>query len=334
MLSSSGHFRSWLLTAARFVSRQFSSSERQPSRRPRARLSSSSRSDESLAWLFVAPALVVVIVVAALPILWTMWESLHAHDLRLPWLGRPFVGLANYHDAFTDRRAWSALAHTAVFTVTTVSLELIIGLAFAFALQRARPGIGLLRAGSLVPWAIPTVVAALVWRFIFDAPGGIANVLLVKTHLVDVAPAWFADARAAWVPIVVADVWRNTPFMALLLLAGLNSIDPFVYEAAALDGAGSFRQALYVTLPLLRPAIVAAVVFRSLDAFRVFDVIYVMTGGGPGTATEPLSLLAFGALFRSLRFGYGAALSVMAFLVSLLLAWCWLRLTRWQADGE
>lgn len=311
---------------------------RQPMPAPPSRqLSSLPRSREAearLAWLFVTPALAIVLVVAAFPVLWTVWESLHAHDLRLPWLGRPFVGLANYHEALTDRRAWSALAHTAVFTAITVTLELILGLAFAFALQRARPGIGVLRAGALVPWAIPTVVAALVWRFIFDTPGGIVNVLLVDTGLVDSTPAWFTGSQSAWVPIVIADVWRNTPFMALLLLAGLHSIDPFVYEAAALDGASAVRQAVHITLPLLRPAIVAAVVFRSLDAFRVFDVIYVMTGGGPGTATEPLSLLAFGALFRSLRFGYGAALSVTTFLVSFLLALCWLRLTRWRVDGE
>lgn len=290
--------------------------------------------DTELAWLFAAPSLLIVLVVAAFPVVWTIWESLHAHDLRLPWMGRPFVGLDNYREALSDRRAWSALAHTVAFTAITVTLELLAGLALALALRRRCPGIGVMRAGALVPWAIPTVVAALVWRFIFDTPGGVANALLVASGVVDAAPAWFSDPLAAWVPIVVADVWRNTPFMALLLLAGLHSIDPFVYEAAALDGAGPVRQLVRVTLPLLRPAMAAAIVFRSLDAFRVFDVIYVMTGGGPGTATEPLSLLAFGALFRALRFGYGAALSVLAFLVSLLLALFWLRLTRWRMEAE
>lgn len=287
-----------------------------------------------LAWLFAAPALVVLLVVAAFPVGWTIWESVHAHDLRLPWTGRPFVGLENYREAMSDRRAWSAFAHTAVFTAVTVTLEMLLGLAFAFALKRRRRGIGLMRAGALVPWAIPTVVAALIWRFIFDTPGGVANALLVDSGLVDPAPAWFSGSLSAWVPIVVADVWRNTPFMAVLLLAGLHSIDPGVYDAAALDGASAVRQLFYITLPLLRPAMVAAVVFRSLDAFRVFDVIYVMTGGGPGTATEPISLLAFGALFRALRFGYGAALSVVAFLVSLALALIWLRLTRWRVEVE
>jgi ABC-type sugar transport system permease subunit len=287
-----------------------------------------SRSETRLAWLFAAPALSVITTIAAFPVLWTFWESLHLHDLRMPWLGRPFVGALNYREAISDPRAWSALAHTIAFTGVTVTLELGIGLALALALNRARKGIGVLRTAALLPWAIPTVVAALVWRFIFESPGGLANALLTKAGLMDAAPSWFSDPYAAWVPIVLADVWRTTPFMTLLLLAGLQSIDPSLYEAAALDGAGQFRQTIDITLPLLRPAMLAAVVFRSLDAFRVFDVVYVMSGGGPGTATEPLSLFAFRVLFRDLRFGYGAALSVLVFVVSFSLALLWLRLTR------
>ena len=287
-----------------------------------------STADTRLAWLFAAPALGVITTIAAFPVAWTFWESLHLHDLRMPWLARPFVGAANYREAISDPRAWSALAHTIAFTGGTVTLELGVGLVLALALSRTRPGIGVLRTAALLPWAIPTVVAALVWRFIFESPGGLANALLSKAGLMDAAPAWFSDPYAAWVPIVLADVWRTTPFMALLLLAGLQSIDPSLYEAAALDGAGQLRQTIDITLPLLRPAMLAAVVFRSLDAFRVFDVVYVMTGGGPGTATEPLSLFAFRVLFRDLRFGYGAALSVLVFVVSFSLALLWLRLTR------
>jgi ABC-type sugar transport system permease subunit len=189
-------------------------------------------------------------------------------------------------------------------------VELVIGLALALGLQRAVRGRGLLRAGALLPWAIPTVVAALIWRFMFENPQA----------------AWFADARWAWVPILLADIWKATPFVALLLLAGLQTIDPALYEAAALDGATPRRQFLRVTLPLLKPSLAAAVVFRGLDAFRVFDVIYVLTAGGPGTATEPISLYAFNALFRELRFGFGSALSMIVFLVSLGLAGLWIRL--------
>jgi ABC-type sugar transport system permease subunit len=284
-----------------------------------------SRSEAQLAWLFAAPAIGTVAIVVAFPVLWTFAESLHQHDLRMPWLGRPFIGLANFAEAGADDRFWSALAHTTAFTVGTVLLELVIGLALALGLNRARQAAGVLRTAMLLPWAIPTVVAALVWRFMFE-PNGVVNQLLIGSKVVETAPAWFADARAAWIPIVLADVWKSTPFVTLLLLAGLQGIDATLYQAAALDGAGAWQQARDITLPLLWPTVLAAAVFRSLDAFRVFDLIYVMTRGGPGTATETLSLYAFQTLFRNLRFGYGTALAVLIFFVSLTLALSWLRL--------
>jgi ABC-type sugar transport system permease subunit len=179
---------------------------------------------------------------------------------------------------------------------------------------------------ALLPWAIPTVVAALIWRFMFESPGGLVNALLTGVGLIAAPITWLADPMAAWLPVVLADVWKTTPFVALLLLAGLQQIDSAVYESAALDGAGAFRQLVHITIPLLRPALAVAVIFRSLDAFRVLDVIYVLTGGGPGTVTEPLSLYAFSATFRDLRFGYGAALSTIVFAVSFLLALGWIRL--------
>jgi ABC-type sugar transport system permease subunit len=170
------------------------------------------------------------------------------------------------------------------------------------------------------------VVAALVWRFMFETPGGIVNALLVQSGVDPTPPAWLSDPIAAWVPIILADAWKTTPFMALLLLAGLQTIDRSLYDAAQLDGAGPGRQFVAITLPLLTPALLAAVVFRSLDAFRMFDVAYVLTGGGPGTATEPLSLYAFTTLFRNLRFGYGAAIATLMFAASLTLAFLWIRL--------
>lgn len=276
-----------------------------------ARMSVAESREVRMAWLFAAPALLAIALVAAFPVLWTLWESLHRHDLRLPWLGRPFVGLENYREILTDTRAWGAIAHTLFFTATTVSVELVLGLALALGLNRPLRMRGVLRAAALLPWAIPTVVAALIFRFMFESPGG---------------RSWFADPLSAWVPVLLADVWKTMPFVALLLLAGLQNIDDSVYEASALDGAGPVRQFTFITLPLLRPAIAAAVVFRSLDAFRVFDVIYVMTGGGPGTATEPISLYAFTSLFRDLRFGFGSALAMIVFFVSFLLALAWIRL--------
>lgn len=283
------------------------------------------RSDARLAWTFVLPALGAILLIALFPLAWTLWESLHRHDLRMPWLGRPFVGLANYAELLGDPRFWGALGHTLLFTAASVSLELLLGLFLALAMNRSFRGRGLVRAAVLVPWAIPTVVAALLWRFIFDAQAGIANAVLVDVGLLEEPLVWFVRASTAWVPIVLADVWKTTPFVALLLLAGLQSIDASLYEAAAVDGASARWQLWHITLPLLKPAILVTLVFRTLDAFRVFDLIYVLTGGGPGTSTEPLALYTFNALLQNLRFGYGSALSVVVFLITFALALLYIR---------
>jgi ABC-type sugar transport system permease subunit len=256
-----------------------------------------------LAWLLMTPALAVLAIMAVGPLLATVWESLFHHDLRLPWLGRPFAGIDNYVEAAVDPRFHLALAHTVGFAVASVALELAFGLLLALALDSMVRLRGLARVVILLPWALPTVVAALVWRFIFER------------H-----PDWLAGPMSAWVPVVLGDVWKTTPFVALLLLAGLQGIDPALNEAARLDGARALRRFVHITLPLLRPAIVVALVFRTLDAFRVFDLVFVLTGGGPGTSTEVISLYAFTSLLQNLRFGYGSAIAVTVFLLGLILA--------------
>jgi ABC-type sugar transport system permease subunit len=266
------------------------------------------------------PAILTILLVALFPLVWTIWESLHLHDLRMPWLGRPFVGLANYIDAIGDPRFRGALWHTLFFAATSVSLELVIGLWFALALNRTFRGRGLVRAAVLVPWAIPTVVSALLWRFMFEGQTGIVNAALIDLGLAREPVVWLIHPRLAWVPVILADVWKTTPFVALLLLAGLQNIDASLYEAARIDGASAWRQFRYVTLPLLKPALLVALIFRTLDAFRVFDLVYALTGGGPGTSTEPIALYTFNALLQNLQFGYGSALSVIVFVVTFSLA--------------
>jgi ABC-type sugar transport system permease subunit len=243
----------------------------------------------------------------------------------MPWLGRPFVGLGNYGTILQDARFWQSLGHTALFTVISLVVELVLGLALALAMNQAFRGRGVVRAAVLVPWAIPTVVAALLWRFIFDSQAGIANVVLSNVGRLHHPLVWFVRASTAWVPVILADVWKTTPFVALLLLAGLQSIDQELYEAAATDGASAWWQLTRITIPLLKPAILVALIFRTLDAFRVFDLIYVMTGGGPGTSTEPVALYTFNALLQNLEFGYGAALSVIIFIVTFGLAMLYMR---------
>ena len=289
--------------------------------------------DDRLAWMLALPALAVIALIALFPIVWTIWESLHLHDLRMPWRGQPFVGLANYAEAATSVRFWRAMAHTVLFTAATVVLEIAAGLLLALVMDRLSRGRDVVRTAILLPWAVPTVVVALVWRFLFESPSGPVDDSLVLLG-VSSPITWFADATAAWVPLVLADVWKTTPFVALLLFAGLQTIDPFLYEAARIDGASPARQLTDITLPLLRPALVVAFIFRALDAFRVFDLIYVMTGGGPGTATEPIALLTFNALLQNLRFGFGAALSVIVFAVSFVFALACIRIAGRDALAE
>ena len=299
---------------------------------PRAEPRGAEYREARLGWAMVLPAVGTILLIALFPLAWTVWESLHLHDLRMPWLGRPFIGLDNYIEALGDERFREALVHTLAFTVASVTLELTLGCVLALAMNRAFRGRGLVRAAILVPWAIPTVVAALIWRFMFDGDSGIVNAALAWLG-VD-PPVWFVDRLAAWVPVVLGDVWKETPFVALLLLAGLQGIDASLYEAARIDGASAWRQFRHIPLPLLKPALLVALIFRTRDAFRVFDLVYVMTGGGPGTATEPIALYTFTSLLQNLRFGYGSALSVLVFLVAFLLALGYIRVVGADLTGE
>lgn len=291
-------------------------------------------SERKLAWILMAPALCVILAVALFPIGYTFWESLRFHDLRMPAEAHRFTGLSNYAEVLQSARFHEALLHTIGFVIVSVGLELVLGLALALLLNRSFRGRGLGRAVALLPWAIPTVVAALLWRFLFDDPFGLMSSLLAGTGLLPNGFVWFTDAVAAWVPVILADVWKTTPFVALLLLAGLQSIDDTLYEAARVDGASSWRQFVHITLPMLKPSIAVVLIFRTLDAFRVFDLIYVLTGGGPGTSTEPVALYTFTSLLQNLRFGYGSALSVIIFLVTLSLAIVYIRLLGLRRLGE
>jgi ABC-type sugar transport system permease subunit len=275
--------------------------------------------------LLIAPALVFILVGSLVPIAATAWDALHGHDLRLPWLGRPFIGLDNFIEAAGDARFRAALVHTIAFAAVTVPLEIGLGLGLALVMQTATRGRSVVRVAALLPWAIPTVVAALVVRFIFDGQAGVLTAAFRSLGLIRPPFDWLVHPLAAWVPIGVADIWKTTPFVAILLLAGLQTIDPALHEAASIDGAGRGRRFLTITMPLLAPTLVVAAAFRTLDALRLFDVVYVITAGGPGTATEPLSLYAFIALMQRLRFGYGSALSVSVFLLTFGFALIWVR---------
>ncbi len=278
-----------------------------------------------LGYVLLAPVLLVIGLVALYPLAYTFWLSGQQKILQLPWLPQMWVGWGNYGELLASPRFWGALVNTVMFTVVSVSLELGLGLLAALACHRARVFTGLVRAAVLLPWAIPTVVAAVMWLFLINPAFGLIPMLLRALGFPEPSLVLLAHPVTAWMVIIATDVWKNTPFMTLMLLAGLKLIPSELYEAAALDGAGPWQSFWRVTLPLLKPAILVALVFRTAQAFMVFGHIYTLTGGGPGTATETLAFLAYKAILDDMRFGYGAALAVMMFLGSFAISLLYLR---------
>jgi multiple sugar transport system permease protein len=283
-------------------------------------------------YLLLAPALLVIALVALYPLGYTLWLSCQQKIIKLPWLVQGWVGLANYRELFATARFWQALANTVMFTVVSVALELVLGLLAALAIHRTRVLTGLTRAAILLPWAIPTVVAAVMWLFLVNPAFGLIPMLLGFMGAPEASRVLLAQPVTAWAVIIATDVWKNTPFMTLMLLAGLQVIPQDLYEAAAVDGASAWQAFRRVTLPLLTPAILVALIFRTSQAFMVFGHIYTLTGGGPGTATETLAFLNYQAILNDMRFGYGAALSVLIFLGSLAFALLYLYTMGLRAD--
>lgn len=275
------------------------------------------RREARLGYALLAPTALLIGAVALYPLATTVWLSLHQQDLKLLQGTRRFIGLGNYATLLGEARFWEALGHTLAFTAVSVSLEMGLGLGLALLLNRARIGRGALRAALLLPWTIPTVVAAVIWLFLVNPASGILVHFLRVLGVSEEGTVLLADPLRAWMVIVATDVWKTTPFVALLLLAALQVIPPELYEAAATDGARPWQALTRITLPLLRPAIAVALVFRTLQAVKVFDHIVALTGGGPGTATETVVFLAYHALLRDLNLGYGSAVSVVTFLLSL-----------------
>lgn len=270
-------------------------------------------------FLLMAPAGALLLLVVGLPAARVVLLSLTRTDIE-SGLVSSFAGLSAHARALSDPRFFASLANTAVFTGASVLLEALLGVAIALLLDRTFRGRGLLRAATMLPWALPTSVMALAWSWIFNDVFGVANDLLLRLGLVSSPLAWLAGPRTAMASIVLADAWKTTPFVALLVLAGLQGIPSEVTEAAKVDGAGPFQRFRHVTLPLLVPSLVVALLFRAAQAWSAFDLVWVMTGGGPGGATETVSLYAWTCTFRYLDFGYGAAVALQGMLVALLLS--------------
>lgn len=281
--------------------------------------------ESMLGYILVFPALLCILLIALYPVLDTFKLSLYYMKLQLVGLTH-FIGLQNYITLITDSRFWAATSNTVLFTIISVALELILGMIMALLMNKKFKGTGLVRAAVLIPWALPTVVSALMWKFIYNDQFGVINDILIRLHIMHQYIAWLGSPSSAMSAAIFADVWKTAPFMALLLLAGLQNISQDLYEAARVDGAGNVKQFFSITLPLLRPTILVALIFRTLDAFRVFDLIYVMTGGGPGNSTETLSIYAYKTLFRNLDFGVGSAIAVIIFVFVFIFAMIYIRL--------
>ena len=264
------------------------------------------------AWLFMAPMLVVLALVAGWPLLRTIWFGLT--DASLSDMGAAeFVGLVNYWYLLQDPDWWTAVRNTVVFATVSVALETILGLIIALALDAHFRGRGLLRAAVLIPWAIPTVVSAQMWAWMLNDVFGVINHVLLAIGLIDRPVAWIASPDTALIAVIMVDVWKTTPFVALLLLAGLQMLPQECYESARVDGVHPVKVFFKVTLPLLKPALMVAIIFRMLDAFRIFDLIYVMTGNNKQTMS--MSVYARQQLVDFQDVGYGSAAATLLFLI-------------------
>jgi multiple sugar transport system permease protein len=285
---------------------------------PTAGRSERTRSEHRLAWLLCAPAVIAMLAVTAYPIGYAIVLSLQQIDLRFPDVSG-FVGLDNYGAILSSELWWTDLFNTAFVMVISVAIELVLGMAIALVMYRAIFGRGVVRTSVLIPYGIITVVAAFAWQFAFAPDTGFVNHLPLIAEDMD----WFGGRFSSFAVIIMAEVWKTTPFMALLLLAGLVTIDSQLYEAAKVDGATAWQRFTRITLPLMKPAILVALLFRTLDAFRVFDTIFIMTRGAQDT--ESVSILGFNQLISRLNLGLGSAVSVLIFICVFLIAFLFVR---------
>jgi multiple sugar transport system permease protein len=283
-----------------------------------ARISSRTRSERKLAWMLCAPAVIAMLAVTAYPIGYAIVLSLQKLDLRFPEQTE-FIGLGNYGTVLSSELWWTDIFNTLFIMAISVAIELVLGMALALVMHRAIFGRGLVRTAVLIPYGIITVVAAFAWQFAFAPDTGFVNHLPLISEEMD----WFGGRFSSFAVIILAEVWKTTPFMALLLLAGLVTIDSQLYEAARVDGASAWQRFTRITLPLMKPAILVALLFRTLDGFRIFDTIFIMTRGAQDT--ESVSILGYNQLISRLNLGLGSAVSVLIFFCVFIIAFIFVK---------
>jgi len=291
----------------------------------RPRWTTQERAEARFALWLVLPAMAAIVAIAFVPLARTIWLAFWQRNLRFANTPATFVGFDNFAAILRDDRFYNALRVTATIAVVALTAEFVLGLIVALVVNRSFRGRGLARAAVLVPWALTTVVAARVWELVYQTDYGVFNRILQDLQVVDRNVPWIASPTFAIWAMIGADVWKTTPFVALLLLAGLQLIPGDLHEASMIDGASRWQSFWRITLPLLKPTILVALLFRLIDVARMFDLPTVLTRGGPGFATETLTLYSYRVLFQNLSFGMGSALAVTTFLIVLVI--CFLFIT-------
>lgn len=286
-----------------------------------------------LGLLLAAPAIMTILLIAFIPLAQTILDSLFQISLKFENAPRPFVGLDNYGSALGDESWFNALRVTGLVAGASVAAELVLGMLIALLINHAFRGRGLVRAAVLVPWALTTVVSAKMWAWIYDGRYGLANDLLLRLHMIDTPIIFLVRPEVTIWAMVAAEIWKTTPFMALILLAGLQLIPHELFEAAALDGASRWQAFWRVTLPILKPTILVALLFRTIDAVRMFDLPRVLTNGGPGKSTETVVLYTYNTFFTSLNFGYGSTLAVVIFLIVMCVSFIYIKVLGAPTQG-
>jgi multiple sugar transport system permease protein len=274
------------------------------------------------AFLFVTPLVIFIFFFILLPICGTFWTSLWQD---VTFISKKFIGLENYLRLLNDQHFWQSTCFTLLFPLISVFLEMIFGMIFAIVLNETFRFRGILRGISLIPWAIPSIIGARIWQLIYRYDYGLANIFLKMLGIQSIN--WLGSPVGAFSALILADVWRTTPFVAIILLAGLQTVPHDIYDQAKIDGSNFVQRFFRITLPLIKPIIIIALLFRTIDAIRVFDLIYIITGGGPGGVTTSLSLYGY-KFFLLGDFGYGSTVSVILFLISFVIALIYIKVGR------
>lgn len=291
----------------------------------KAALSEGKRAERRLGWLLCAPAAIVMLAVTGWPILYSIWLSLQRYDLRFP-AEQKFIGFDNYAAVLTNSYWWTAFATTMGLTIVSVAIELVLGMALALIMHRTLVGRGTIRTVTLIPYGIVTVVAAFSWYYAWTPDTGyLANLIAPESALL-------TEKLPSLAIIVLAEVWKTTPFMALLLMAGLALVPDDLLKAASMDGANAWQRFTKVMVPVMKPAILVALLFRTLDAFRIFDNIFVLTSGA--NETSSVSMITYSNLIKGLNLGIGSAMSVLIFLTVAIIAFVFIKLFGTAAPGS